>query len=98
MEEARKCAAEKHTLGDRDLLVEMKEAYHERKQAEKKAEKAKKKASKAANGDSEGAAAAKEEDEGIKYESGCVLGFEGATEETTREDIKEAFGKLGEVR
>lgn len=94
VEEATRCVAEKHSLGDRELLVEMKAAYHERKSAERK-ERRKQKAGDNGAGPSEDAAAAAAPTD--SYDKGCVLAFEGVTDETSREDLKEIFEKHGTV-
>jgi hypothetical protein len=94
VDEAIKCVADKHMVGDRALLVEMKEAYHERKSAERK-ERSKKR--KIENGAKEGEAGAAAAPAALEFEDGCILKFDGVTDETTREDIKEIFSKHGEV-
>lgn len=81
-------------VADRVLLVEMKEAYHERKSAERK-ERLKKR--KLESGDGQGLQAGAAAAEPAEFVPGCVLKFEGLTDETRREDIKEVFEKLAEV-
>ena len=85
-----KATKEEFKSGDNTLVVEMKEAYHQRKKSERNDKKAEKKS---AGG---GGAAAKEEVEEPIVE-GCVLGFKGVPDDTSREDFKEAFGKFADV-
>lgn len=46
VEDAEKCVAAKHTVGENDMIVEMKEAYHERKKSELVAKRKEKSAAK----------------------------------------------------
>jgi lupus La protein len=106
VDEATKCAAETHKVGEEtELLVEMKSAYHQRKNAERLAKrkaKAAAKKDKADAGGTDGASATKKEDaapaEEEVYELGCVLKFEGLADDTTRENIKEKLNPIQEVK
>ena len=105
VEEATKCAAETHKVGETELLVEMKSAYHQRKNAERLAKRKAKAAAKKDKADADGtdgASATKKEDaapaEEEVYELGCVLKFEGLADDTTREDIKEKLNPIQEVK
>ena len=87
-----KATKEEFKSGDNTLQCEMKEAYHHRKKAERNEKKADKKA--AGGG---GGGAAKEEEKEEPIVEGCVLGFKGVPDDTSREDFKEAFGKYADV-
>jgi hypothetical protein len=85
-----KACAEKFAVGENTLQLEMKEVYHTRKKAERTEKKSKK----------AGAAAEKkvEEEEPVEeFVAGCILGFKGVPDDTSREDFKETFGKYAEV-
>jgi lupus La protein len=86
-----KACGEKFAVGENTLGVEMKDAYHTRK----KAERAEKKGKKAGAGGEKKAEEEEEPEE--EFVAGCILGFKGVPDDTSREDFKEAFGKYAEV-
>ena len=106
VEEATKCAAETHKVGETELLAEMKSAYHQRKNAERlakrKAKVAAKKEKAGTDGTdgTDGAAAKKEAAPEVEeaYELGCVIKFDGVADDTSRENIKDVLNPIHEVK
>jgi len=92
VDSAIKATKEEFKVGDNTLVCEMKEVYHQRKKSERNDKKAEKKAEGGGGG-----AAAKEEEKEEPIIEGCVLGFKGVPDDTSREDFKEAFGKYADV-
>eukprot|EP00730_Choanoeca_flexa_P013941 TRINITY_DN5898_c0_g2_i1.p1 TRINITY_DN5898_c0_g2~~TRINITY_DN5898_c0_g2_i1.p1 ORF type:complete len:365 (+),score=140.28 TRINITY_DN5898_c0_g2_i1:105-1199(+) len=92
VEEAEQIVAKPQKLGDTDLRVEMKHAYHERKSEERKE---KKEALK------EKYAEKKKQDryDAIKatMDKGCVIQLTDLSEDCSREDLKDVFEEFGEI-
>ncbi|XP_065175650.1 lupus La protein homolog [Sycon ciliatum] len=81
---------------EEDLLVLTRNDYYKRKEGERKELKDKLRESAVAAAIA--TAADNTESEELKYENGCVLTFDKCGEETTRESLKEIFGKDEEIQ
>lgn len=96
-EAAQKFLATEHTLegSEAPLLCLSRTDYYKKKEDERKELKGKMRESALAAARE---VAEEKEEEELKFEPGCVLSFDKCSESTTRESLKELFGKTEEIQ